>query len=107
MYVILLLWLQQMTPTSSACSSPPAKRSLQTLTSTSSPLMASKLYDVTAVHTAIMCQSVCLAEDACLAVMFNKQTQLCSVFTAGNTSYSATDFQVYVMQTKLIEVSVN
>jgi hypothetical protein len=90
---------------SAACSSPPVQRSLQTVAvSANTPLVASKLYDVT-VRSAIMCQSACLAETTCYAVTFNKQTGGCSLYAAGNTSYTTSGLTVYTMLQKDAKVS--
>jgi hypothetical protein len=93
MQLWLLLWLKATSPASSGC----VGSQLTAVASAVNPLTGSKLYDVTA-RTATNCMLVCLSEDMCLAVAFNTQTNLCSVFTAGNTSFNMAGLQVFVIR---------
>jgi hypothetical protein len=99
MQLWLLLWLKATSPASSGC----VGSQLTAVASAVNPLTGSKLYDVTA-RTATKCMLVCLSEDMCLAVAFNMQTSLCTVFTAGNTSFNTTGLQVFVIETKQVGV---
>ena len=95
----LLVWLKATSPASSCC----VGSQLTVVTSAVNPLRGSKLYDVTAPTTA-NCWLACLSEHKCLAFALNMQTNLCSVFAVGNTSFSMAGLQVFIVETKQVGV---
>lgn len=76
---------------------------LTAIPSAVNPLTGLKLCDVTA-RTATMCHAACLQVNPCLAVAYNRHTQLCAVFTVGTNSYNTTGSQVFIVETKTIVV---
>jgi hypothetical protein len=98
---VTILWLTSATSSSSSTSS----RHLFMMSSADNSITASKLYDVTAVSL-IVCQSACLADDACLITVFNTQSQTCSLFTAGTTVYNITaGLKVNFIDSQTVSVS--
>lgn len=80
-----------------------SQKSLVSLFTAVNPLIGSKLYDVAA-RSLIDCQSTCLSEDSCTMVTYNANSQACSLFTVGTTSYSIVD-PVFFVESKQSMVS--
>lgn len=72
-----------------------SQKSLVCLFTAVNPLIGLKLYDVAA-RSSVDCQSTCLSEDSCTMVTYNANSQACSLFTVGTTSYSIVDPVLFV-----------